>query len=132
MRGLSGTLMIGIGILNTVFGFVIGRQRLTEIVSDGFLNAVGNDLGRNSIFWFMFAGFAWFILGYFCLWFERQFRRPVPALVGWELLLFAALGIALMPVSGFWLILGVAVYMLVVARHASSLTKESSVEGDTP
>ena len=108
MRGLSGALLIGIGLLHTLFGLVVGRHRVTAIARDGLWNAVGSDLGRNSIFWFLFTGFVLLILGHLCLWVERTSLRPVPALVGWELLALAALGIVLMPASSFWLVLSVA------------------------
>jgi hypothetical protein len=125
MRGISGLLMIGIGILHTAFGIFQGYRLTAQIARATFSNPVGRQvvigLGRQYLLWFLFTGVLMLILGHVLMWIERRLNHPLPSFVGWELLGFALVGVILQPVSGFWLILPLAIYILIAARRATQL-----------
>ena len=115
MRTWTGPLLIAIGLLHTVFGVTHYRRELAETWHAGFFNALAPALARKLAFWFLFSGFLLIVLGHLCLWLEKGLGRPVPAFVGWELLVLSLVGAALMPVSGFWLVIAAAIYSIIVA-----------------
>ena len=122
MRGLSGFLLMAIGALHTIVGVFTGYSVLSKISSATFPSETDRQLvtslGRQFVFWFLFGGFLIWALGHLFTWIERRLARPVPAFIGWELLVFSAIGLLFMPVSGFWLVLAVAVYTIVMARRS--------------
>jgi hypothetical protein len=119
LKGFTGYLLIGIGTLHTLVGVLSCHRDIFAIARAGFVNAVEPEQHRIAVFWFLMSGFSLLILGHMCMWLERKLRRPVPAFVGWELLLLSAAGAVLLPISGFWLVLAVAVYVIVSGRHKS-------------
>ena len=116
MQRLTGYLLIGIGIVHTVYGVLKGWERLVEIAQAGFFNAIEPHLPRRVLFWFLFAGFFMILLGHLCLWVERRLGQRVPAFVGWELVALSALGAILVPAPGFFFLLGIGIYIVAVAR----------------
>jgi Family of unknown function (DUF6463) len=123
MRGLSGLLLVAIGVLHTVVGILNGHSVLSRISGATFSTEASRQLvaalGKQFVFWFLFGGFLTVVLGHLLTWVERRLGRPVPSFVGWELLALSIVGLFVMPVSGFWLVLAVAIYMIVRARRAS-------------
>lgn len=121
MRGTSGLLLIGIGLLHTVYGLITGYGLFMQIDRAAFSTEAGRQLvrglGREFVFWFLFGGILMLVLGQLFMWIERRLQHRVPAFVAWELLVLSIIGLAFLPVSGFWLVLGVAIYTLVVARR---------------
>ena len=121
MRGTSGLLLIGVGILHTVLGVFKGHSLLSEISRSAFATETGRrlvtGLGKEFVFWFLFGGFLMLVLGHFFTWVERRLNHAVPSFIGWELVLLSVVGLVLMPLSGFWLVLGVAIYAIVAARR---------------
>lgn len=93
-----------IGVIHTAFGLYFGRSPLMEIVRNGFWNAVDPDRERQLIFWFLFAGVAWFLLGQLIYWLEKR-SVVLPKFLAWEFLGIAVACGILMPGSGFWLFL---------------------------
>jgi hypothetical protein len=99
-----------------------GRGLLVEIGRAGFFNVIEHHPSRASLFWFLFTGLMMILCGQLCFWIERQLGRTLPAFVGWELLILSVIGAVLMPISGIWLILAQAIYIIVVARRATVTT----------
>ena len=126
MRGTSGLLLIGIGVLHTVFGAFQGYSLLSQISRTTFSTETGRQLvtalGKEFIFWFLFGGFVMLILGHLLAWIEKRLNHPLPSFVGWELLVLSVIGLVILPVSGFWLVLALAIYILVVARRPKQVT----------
>jgi Family of unknown function (DUF6463) len=126
MRGTSGLWLIAIGVLHTVYGCWQGYGLLTQLTGASFPSETSRQailgLGRNSVFWFLFGGFVMLVLGHTFVWFERRFRRPIPAVMGWELLALSLIGVMFLPRSGFWFILALSAYMIVAAQRATTLT----------
>ena len=107
----SGNLLIVTGILHSIIGFVMGWDVLTEIVRSGFVNSINDELDRNAIFWFLFAGFIMIALGKLmqdCL--VSGWR--LPRWLGSSLLVSSLIGCIMMPVSGFWLVIPQAVLIM--------------------
>ncbi|MBI1749247.1 MAG: hypothetical protein HY234_07255 [Acidobacteria bacterium] len=119
----SSTWLIAIGLLHSVLGIVwaAGSPALrAEFIRSGLLDAVNDHSPRATFyFWFLLAGFCMILLGQLGLWAERALQRPLPAFVGWELLVIALFGVVLDPDSGFWLLLALAIYILVTAQRAA-------------
>jgi hypothetical protein len=129
MRPMTGILLIAIGVLHTVVGIFTGYRVLSQISKAAFATETGRQLvtslGREFAFWFLFGGLLMMVLGHLLIWIERQLGRPVPAFLGWELLALSAAGLLFMPVSGFWLVLAVAVYAIVTARRFKGMAGTS-------
>jgi len=122
MRGTSGLLLIGIGVLHTIFGVFQGYSVLSRISHTTFSTETGRQLvtalGRQFVFWFLFGGLLMLVLGHLFTWIEQRLNHRVPSFIGWELLVLSVNGLALMPLSGFWLVLAVAIYTILGARRS--------------
>lgn len=59
----SGNLLVATGLVHNIIGFVMGWNVLTEIVRSGFVNSINDQMDRNAVFWFLFAGFIIIALG---------------------------------------------------------------------
>lgn len=109
MLKISGYLLIITSILHFIGGFVFFPEPLAEIAQAGWWNAVSPDpfnlnYEREAAFWFMMISPLLFLIGMLCCWIQEQ-QIKIPAFVGWSLLVVTIIGIAIMPVSGFWLLL---------------------------
>lgn len=110
----TGPAIVGLAIIHTVVGVVLGLAPLAAIAGDGFVNAVGDDqYDRMAIVWFLFAGFAVIPFGQLVAHIEAK-GIELPKVIVWELVGLALLGVVLMPVSGFWLVFAYVAY-----RYAS-------------
>ncbi len=108
MRAWIGKAIIGIGVLHSVFGIVFLGPTLAVLWSEGLLNTVRGEPDREFAFWFLAFGLLSVILGAVVDWAERKSEFP-PAFFGWSLLAFTIAMVAIMPVSGGWLLLVPAV-----------------------
>lgn len=99
----SGWFLIAIGIFHNVVGLIVGQNIILEIIEDGVLNTIHLDHDRNAVFWFLATGFFWIIMGLHWQSLIRIYNRPLSALVGWGMLIFAVVGVFLSPDSGIWL-----------------------------
>jgi hypothetical protein len=102
VKAWIGKSVIGIGIIHSLFGVVVFRGVFGGIFSEGLFNTVNGQPVREQAFWFLFAGFAWLILGALTDWLERS-GHPFPGFFAWALLVMTALGVIIMPISGIWL-----------------------------
>jgi len=117
----SGHLLIATGIIHNVVGLLAGWPILKGIAAAGFVNAIGagpEDMDRNAIFWFLFSGFLLMMLGRMMQDSIRQQQQPVPASLGYQLLVSALIGCLLMPASGFWLVLPQAIIIIQANKKA--------------
>jgi hypothetical protein len=111
----AGWLLTGVAAVHAAFGLWMGRRPLLAIAHDGFVDAVDPHVDRNFVFWFLIASPLLWMLGRFARWLAAEGRRP-PAWLGRNLLAVALVGAALMPASGFWLIVPPAALLLLAAR----------------
>lgn len=117
MKQWIGRWLVGVSVLHMLFAIATFRGVYSAMFDRGFVNAVGGDPLSSAAVWFFLFGPALFLCGIAVSALERS-SRPVPKLLGWGLLLLAVLGIALMPASGFWLVLPPAVAILLRKQPA--------------
>jgi len=123
MRGISGLLLMAIGLLHSlalVLPGAIGFSGIwSEIAQAGFFDAVSSKSLRIwGYYWFLIPGFFMIVLCLLCDFVERRLNRPLPESVGWALFALTIFGVLLDTDTGFWLVMAVAVNMIVAARRA--------------
>lgn len=124
MRRLCGPLLMATGVLDLLYVLVFHYRQLSAIAGDGFFNAVDPDVAfstfdRETAFWHVMFGATAVILGGLVHW-SQAGAGTLPAFLGWSLLVLGAIGVILMPISGFWVVLPQAVLMIAVARRGPS------------
>lgn len=103
-RPLAGPLLIAISVLHLACTPVFYGPGLAKIIDDGILNAVESGSSRldarAATFWYVIAGLGVGLLGFLVWWVERQVGT-LPGALGWLLVAFTVINVALMPLSGF-------------------------------
>jgi|SRR5215470_4942715 len=106
---------------HALIGVVLFRAPLADIVGAGVLNTVAWQLDRQAAFWFLLFSPICYALGQIV---DRAIERRdsrLLAIVGWHLLGVGVAGAALMPVSGFWLIIAIAPFVLHASRQVGPI-----------
>lgn len=103
----KGGWLLTVAAIHTVFAAVVFLPQLEEIVRRGVIDSVGSDPMVGAVAWFVLFGVVLALLGWAVLLVERHMAPAPGALrpLGLGVLALALLGIALMPASGFWLVL---------------------------
>ncbi|MGD9367226.1 MAG: DUF6463 family protein [Desulfobacteraceae bacterium] len=104
MKVWIGKSVLVIGIVHSVYGFIVFRGILAELCRELLLNTVDGQPNREAAFWFLFSGFALLIIGGLIHWVEQR-RLAMPLFLKWSFLAITLLGCFIMPKSGFWLLL---------------------------
>ncbi len=107
-----GRYIIAISVIHTAFALLTFSNILHQILADGVFNTIGEDFTRGAVAWFVIAGFFMTVIGIAVDIFERAEMRTALRPIGWSLLAVSALGVLLMPVSGFWLLIVAAIAMI--------------------
>ncbi len=124
MKKISGYLLVILGILHVSLGAISGWQQIKSIFSYDVWNALGQQpqaicmkdipcLQVNTIWWIILFGLMLVLFGVLCIWIEGKLQRTIPSFIGWLLLVISGVSAVLLPVSGFWLVMLVAFYMLI-------------------
>ncbi|MCA9605540.1 MAG: hypothetical protein KC619_08090 [Myxococcales bacterium] len=108
-----------IAVLHELVGLVAGFEPTLDIVRDGVVDALGEDWMRQALFWFHVSGLALFVIGDALRTLERA-TGGVPARFGWMTFGLGLGGAVMMPVSGFWLVLGWGAVMVLRARRRAT------------
>ena len=116
MHRFTGHALLAVGVLHTLVGLLGFATPLGAIARDGFVNAVDPHPDRQAAFCVLLTGVLLMTLGHSARWALRRTGTLPPAL-GWTLLVIAAAGAVLMPVSGFWLLVPPALLALAAARQ---------------
>jgi len=112
MRNRIGTILMAIAILHEVVGLFFYRDVLLEIVNAGLFNTINPPYWeRDAAFWFLMFGVTLFLMGWIAQWLLEN-TNTIPKFFSWGLLLMCAIGVFMMPASGFWLAIPVAIVML--------------------
>ncbi|OJJ15359.1 hypothetical protein BKI52_38750 [marine bacterium AO1-C] len=117
MKNNIGVVVIIIGVLHSLLGFVKHSGVFGGMLSNGLLNT-GNTIERNLAFWFTFAGITFMLLGYLIKYIESQ-KLAVPITFGWLLLGAAVVGVVILPISGFWALFLPAILIIYQAKSGS-------------
>lgn len=127
MKKISGYLLVALGILHICLGVFSGWKQIKDVFSYGVWNALGQQsqsfcmnniscLQINTIWWFISFGLMLILFGALCIWIELALKRAVPSIISWLLLVISLIYAVLIPISGFWLVMLIAIYMIVSAR----------------
>ena len=104
LKRFSGIFLILTGALHTGIGVLLLGGPLRAIADEGFLNALQTgEWEQLTAFWFIMFGFLLVLLGALMHWVLRTLRTELPPFLGWGLLAICAVGVILLPVSGFWI-----------------------------
>jgi hypothetical protein len=112
MKHWIGRWLIALAIIHTVFAVVVFGNVLASIIQRGVFNTVGKDPTTGAVVWFVLFGVALFICGLAVSALERS-NSSLPRSLGWSLMALIALGVVLMPASGFWLAIPPAIAIFV-------------------
>jgi hypothetical protein len=116
------TMLVGVG--HTVWGLLAYRREVTEIVQAGVVDSVGDGLfqrehshdGRAAGFWFLMVGPLVSMLGYLAEGALRRGDREAVRVTAAGIAGVGALGVAVMPRSGFPLTLPLSLWFARRAR----------------
>lgn len=98
-----GRWLIVVAIIHTAFSGIVFATTVKQIIALGVFDSIGADPLRGAVAWFILFGLVLFALGLAIDEIERYSSRPPSRRLGLSLAVFVALGILLMPASGFWL-----------------------------
>lgn len=107
MKRYLGEFVIGTAALHTAVGIALGWTQLAGIASDGFFNVIDPHFDRAAIFWFLSYGLLLFVIGLMVKWAQKEIGR-LPHWLAWLFLGMGIISVALMPISGFWLLFPIA------------------------
>lgn len=105
-----GLLMMATGALHTLLGFLVFTGPARAIWQAGVWNSIARDYSRATILWFTCSGVLLLLMGYLMHWILRQ--QPLPRALGVGLAVLGLAGGVIMPASGFWLVLVLAILVL--------------------
>ena len=116
----SGIFLIATGILHTIVAIMLGKETFLDIIRDGVINVTSatQDLTRSFAVWFLFCGIFIIFWGQTLHHYIKKEQKPAPLLVGYSMLVFAIIGCAVEPGSGFWLFLPQALIIILANRKS--------------
>lgn len=117
MKPTTGQLLIAVGVIHNLFGLVAGliqvpgtkRKLFAEIINMGVFNSIDPDPMRMALFWFIWFGWAIILCGMGMHHLERT-TKSLPQAMQIGLVGLCVGGCVMMPISGFWLALAVAIH----------------------
>ena len=123
--GLVGTLITAVGAGHTAIGLVGYRSVLAAMVREGLVDSVRDVPRRGEALWFLTSGAGLVMTGRLAS-FAEQRTGTLPPSTGALLLGIGALGGAVLPRSGFWLLIPVGAAALRTARGEAVATRSPS------
>jgi len=112
---LIGDVITATGVLHLGLGAVTFAGPLGDMARAGVVNSMGAFADRQAMLWYFVAGGFLLTAGLTIRWLRKRTGiAPLP--LGWGLMVIAALGAAVAPVSGFWLVLVEGVLLVVLGR----------------
>jgi hypothetical protein len=121
-----GRWLIVVAIIHTLFGLVVFHPSLRQIAHTGWWGGIQSDPMLSAVTWFMLFGLPMLLAGIALHAVERA-KAAIPVAIAWWLLAGAALGVALMPASGFYLLVPPALALL--WRHHRPTTASAARQG---
>ena len=115
----TGIFLMLIAVIHNIFGAVIFSEQLLAIGRHGVFDSIQRHWDRGLAIWFLLFGVVFFLLGALVQWMMNRWGE-VPAFMGWGMLALCVLGVVLMPDSGFYLGIPVAIAMLLTPKPKRS------------
>jgi hypothetical protein len=115
-RPWIGHWLIGVAVLHTVFAVAVFHAPLWDMAQRGVFDTVGQNPTAAATAWFVLFGLLLGLLGLATTPLERHDDRSAMQALGVGVLTLCALGLVLMPASGFWLGLPAAIALLCKRR----------------
>jgi Family of unknown function (DUF6463) len=116
---------MAVSVIHGAFGAWVFREPLLHIAQIGWLGGVARDALLSAVTWFMLFSLPMMVAGLAIHALERQ-GAALPRSLAWWLLGTAALGVALMPASGFYLVVPPAIAILLRARRNANFTQSNA------
>jgi hypothetical protein len=110
-----GRWLMAVAAIHFVFGIVVFFEPLGQLLRQGWLGGLETEPLWAAVAWFMLFSAPLLLAGLAVRTLERA-SLPLPAAMGWVLLSLAAVGVAFMPASGFYLLVPPALAILHAAR----------------
>lgn len=104
-RPWIGPWLLIVAVVHTVFGLVFFAPVLGSMLERGLFNSVGSDAMAGAVTWFLLFGGPLALVAWQVWLTERRAASAELRVMGWCILALTALGLLLMPASGFWLAL---------------------------
>ncbi|QEC53026.1 DUF6463 family protein [Anseongella ginsenosidimutans] len=108
MKKWMGRAIILTGVVHLIYGITVYGTAWSEMFHNGLFNTVDGNPAHEAAFWFIFFGFLMVIQGGLIDGFENK-KQPLPLFLGWSLLALSVAGAVMMPASGWWFLIVVAV-----------------------
>jgi hypothetical protein len=121
---LVGDVITATGLLHVGLGAVSFAGPLGDMVAAGLVNSMGGFVDRQATLWYFVAGGFLLTAGLTTRWIRRR-TGVAPLPLGWGLIVIAALGAAVAPVSGFWLVLIEGVLLVVAGRSRRTVVADA-------
>ena len=119
MNRLSGHLLMVTAMGHTAVGILLFRDPLAAMLNDGFFNAIRPHFDRMAAFWFLLFSPVLFLLGQITNYAVGRSDAHLIRLVGFYLLGIGIIGVAALPLSGFWILIALTPLLLRAAYRVS-------------
>ena len=127
MDRFTGPVVALTGIGHAVVGLVLFNAPLTAILDAGFFNTIqppsyvaNPHFDRIAAFWFLIFSPVLVLLGQLTSRAVRRRDTHTLYAIGWYLLAIGVVGVAVLPVSGNWVLIGLGGLVLRAGRQASN------------
>ena len=110
MVNWCGRWIIAVAVLHCSFALFHYSNSFSDMLSQGLIASARTDATRLAS-WFLLSGFLLLVVGLLLDHF-RKLQLPVPLSVSVLIVVTVAIGLLLMPVSGFWLLLPASLILL--------------------
>ncbi len=107
-----GHWLLAVAALHTLFALVFLHKPLLDIVQRGVFNTVGQDPMAAAAVWFLLFAAPLALQALAITTLERSGQNAALRQQAWGLLAMSALGVTLMPDSGFWLAIPAGIALL--------------------
>lgn len=123
MKRWIGRWIFAVGLIHTLFGLVVFSSTWRLLAGEGWLNTVNGQPEREFPFWFLTAGVLTLLLGAVVDHVEAS-GESWPRFIGWGLVALTVPILAIMPISGGWLLAPAVIGALV---RRPSLRRENGL-----
>ena len=116
MKWSPGSLLMATGVGHALVGVVLFYDALAAILRDGFFNAIAPHFDREAAFWFLLFSPLCYLLGQVVNRAVEWGDTRLLAVLGGHVLAIGVVGVMLLPISGFWILIAIAVVIFATAR----------------